>query len=140
MRISDWSSDVCSSDLRIGGARFCRAIFDIFEPVGYLYPPRLCTGQNAWRLVAEGWDRLIERFRIFTGQHIVNDALHFMRWNIQRLVLWRAGGIVGHNLIERPDFGHRRAHAITKPFAHLGNCSLRAGGTDRKSTRMNYSH
>src|SRR3546814_16021151 len=40
-----------------------------------------------------------------------------------------AGGIVGHNLIERPDFGHRRAHAITKPFAHLGNCSLRAGGT-----------
>src|SRR3546814_5314762 len=52
-----------------------------------------------------------------------------MRVNIQRLVLWRAGGIVGHNLIERPDFGHRRAHAITKPFAHLGNCSLRAGGT-----------
>src|SRR3546814_9306562 len=23
----------------------------------------------------------------------------------------------------------RRAHAITKPFSHLGNCSLRAGGT-----------
>src|SRR3546814_10230615 len=86
MRISDWSSDVCSSDLR------------------------LCTGQNAWRLVAEGWDRLIERFRIFTGQHIVNDALHFMWWNIQRLVLWRAGGIVGHNLIERPDFGRSEEH------------------------------
>src|SRR3546814_3377745 len=81
---------------RIGGARFCRAISDIFEPVGYLYPPRLCTGQNAWRLVAEGWDRLIGRFRIFTGQHIVNDALHFMRWNIQRLVLWRAGGSEEH--------------------------------------------
>src|SRR3546814_16847854 len=104
MRISDWSSDVCSSDLR------------------------LCTGQNAWRLVAEGWDRLIERFRIFTGQHIVNDALHFMRWNIQRLVLWRAGGIVGHNLIERPDFGHRRASAIPKPIPHPGNCLLRPGG------------
>ncbi len=58
----------------------------------------------------------------------MNDAFHFVRRDIERLFLRSAGGIIGHELGQSPDFGHRCAHAITKPFAHLRNRLFSAGG------------
>src|SRR3546814_15163755 len=34
MRISDWSSDVCSSDLEVGGTKFLAQVVDGLDPKG----------------------------------------------------------------------------------------------------------
>src|SRR3546814_1161796 len=49
MRISDWSSDVCSSDLT---AAYSDAIFGLFWLLGYRFSPRLADigGAKLWRI------------------------------------------------------------------------------------------
>src|SRR3546814_5762840 len=67
----------------------------IFEPVVHFRSACLRAGQSAWRLVPEGRHRFIKRFGIFACQHLMNDAFHFVRRDIERLFLRSAGGIIG---------------------------------------------
>src|SRR3546814_13962221 len=79
MRISDWSSDVCSSDLVVGGHRVVRvelaaaAVFEMLEPPGYSVPA--CGSLNGCPRgdVAEHADGFIERRAVLTVEHGMDE-------------------------------------------------------------------
>src|SRR3546814_18424156 len=63
MRISDWSSDVCSSDLRVGARRAAdRRLVDVDDLVDVLDPLDGVVGAGKGaRLVQAAGQRLVER-------------------------------------------------------------------------------
>src|SRR3546814_4350583 len=63
MRISDWSSDVCSSDLRVGARRAAdRRLVDVDDLVAVLDPLDGVVGAGKGaRLVQAAGQRLVER-------------------------------------------------------------------------------
>src|SRR3546814_2212355 len=113
MRISDWSSDVCSSDLAAGG----------LAALEFLAVPRRATA-------------LLEAVRIV--EHVVDDAKGFVLIGVSgfaaRLCLGygvRRIGDVGRNVV-----GVRRAVSDARRIEF----HARSRATERKSTRLNSSH
>src|SRR3546814_4612382 len=115
MRISDWSSDVCSSDLSILGrsrvTHFMADLLSFGNPIGSGggEPERLCVA-------------LLDRLPV----DIAEEGIH----------IFRGGGAVIHVKavlvhIEREQrhAGDRAVHVIPRPVI-----------VDRKSTRLNSSH
>src|SRR3546814_2744455 len=87
MRISDWSSDVCSSDLRLRGSR---AVRGDMGPSGLQRPPRL-----AGRSADGGYPRLLRNHAPPCGR----------------------GADVGRAISVRADAGRRRASLSPRPRA-----------------------
>src|SRR3546814_3440484 len=89
MRISDWSSDVCSSDLDakfaphpgevVGGHRVVRvelaaaAVFEMLEPPGYSVPACGRLNGCARGDVAEYADGFVERRAVLTVEHGMDE-------------------------------------------------------------------
>src|SRR3546814_5755574 len=117
MRISDWSSDVCSSDLGAG--------VDRVELVGKDFA---------------GADRGLGQMR-----HAVHGVRHAQAVPMHRCLLLEA--VLDMNAqaiaLSHADFRSRDL-AVVAPCGglavRLGNQTGTTGGRDRKSTRMNSSH
>src|SRR3546814_5353947 len=123
MRISDWSSDVCSSDL--GACSGCDGlgVSQFFDPARVVVHPELSLAAGAVR----GWDRR----NAYYFQLIQSLAKHFgfgvdTPWSelaeeSRQAVLFGSG-----------------KDAVT--FSYLTDSGGRTQRTDRKSTRLNSSH
>src|SRR3546814_867776 len=126
MRISDWSSDVCSSDLLalaycagIGGARQ-NAIRTTFkeETETDLFGEQAVLCGGATKLAQAGWETLVEAG--YQPEIAYYECLHELKLIVDLLY---EGGIT-------------RMHEFISEAAQYGD--LTRG--DRKSTRLNSSH
>src|SRR3546814_12384575 len=122
MRISDWSSDVCSSDLPDAGGGdfdFSKAKQNFGEPVP--------TFEQHWRI--DGLRRLLRRSRRFTGPNRLDIIQHVFDILTARRLRRDILGFVG--LALGPVHYHRPRPDI---FQHALDGWPRAGGrADRKS-------
>src|SRR3546814_2103727 len=114
MRISDWSSDVCSSDLVLG------------------------TGQRESRGVKRGYIADMTATEIAVRE-AVEQAERIAGINIENVwVGFSAGGLVSDVAsVEVELGGHRIEQADIDELLHAGRESIDPG--DRKSTRLNSS-
>src|SRR3546814_10872232 len=124
MRISDWSSDVCSSDLRPAITEEAEGGAVAAHPIKFDR-----RDQNARLLAAEVLD--------IVPPLVGNEAVAVE--GLPVLGADAVGGDHGH------DIGHAVAHHRALPHAagvEVGVVRLVAdgGGEDRKSTRLNSSH
>src|SRR3546814_3442858 len=142
MRISDWSSDVCSSDLR------CAA--DRRQGPGFR-EPRTLRGPVAPGAGADG-----DRHLLCDDRPAARGAARLARSHRHRSCRWRGRRVVTgwlHHLMIAPillplmasalmlAFDERRR--VLKRLASLGTAALlivNAAALDRKSTRLNSSH
>src|SRR3546814_8624178 len=111
MRISDWSSDVCSSDL--AAARPYLRLGRLDRPIG------------TWLLLFPGW------WAIALGDAAANPGpswLLYLYFGVGA-VLMRAAGCTINDILDR-DIDGRVARTATRPIP----------SGDRKSTRLNSSH
>src|SRR3546814_2246418 len=126
MRISDWSSDVCSSDLfavRLERHEHC-----------------VIAGLAVWRQITfdpGGECRLLRGLRGEVGADLLDWAIRGLREEAAHVIdvfwqqLQRAGFVAAENALV---FGfHRVAEFFQAPVLHDDL-------EDRKSTRLNYSH
>src|SRR3546814_4968874 len=106
MRISDWSSDVCSSDLAAFDGRYLAKMFkDKIAPVkAALLDQRIVAG---------------------LGNIYVCEALH-----LAGIEPGRASGRISKQRLER----------LAVAIKEVLSAAILAGGSDRKSTRLNSSH
>src|SRR3546814_16849884 len=108
MRISDWSSDVCSSDLRVVRRDFLQHSRAVVELVGLAY------GTQGYAITLEGARRLAEHCR--TVRRPIDDEMD-RSW---------APGLPNHELYPAPileaavasDTGHSRLVAQSAPPYH----------------------
>src|SRR3546814_8625162 len=129
VRISDWSSDVCSSDL-----------IDVFHAFGDRAPDGILAVEEAGIVEADE-ELAVGAVRILGARHRAGAA--HMRLVVElgiQLLARTAGAIaariagLGHEALDHPV----ELHAVIKTFAHQ---FLDAGDmVNRKSTRLNSSH
>src|SRR3546814_3551792 len=127
MRISDWSSDVCSSDLTVADRTLARVVkrcqdlpgqtlFQFVDEDGARHP--VTSGDvNAYIRDAAGSD--------FTAKHFRT---------------WGASVIAYAAIVEAGEQGITLKGLLERVSAALGNTPAVARKSDRKSTRLNSSH
>src|SRR3546814_8497492 len=123
MRISDWSSDVCSSDLFAGRQRFDRRACPPF-PAG-----------NERSGCSPGGERVAMReIAIVVGERDKMDlrARREVLEQVKAADLVTAIGRIRHAVREEEEFHHPSPLAIHGP--------MMLASQDRKSTRLNSSH
>src|SRR3546814_4896066 len=119
MRISDWSSDVCSSDLRVGRSLHGLAWYACL------------LAQHGRRLRTQGYDLLLASWGY-------PDAVG-TRWLARRLGLPYVVKVHGSDLNALAPSGMRRRQVVTALHDAAAVISV-SRALDRKSTRLNSSH
>src|SRR3546814_1491623 len=120
MRISDWSSDVCSSDLKIGSAAFTGAFSDHFVHAKTTLRDGTCKKEGRTRVgfAITSVQPNGSHLAICQGGHVEKTPAVLVRGVRMQVSRGRPGGsVIGRKAV------------LDGP-----------GKTDRKSTRLNSSH
>src|SRR3546814_5523120 len=123
MRISDWSSDVCSSDLNATALRYYDQVLDIYQGDPNLLLALYNSRGNALKQMARGADALVQ----------FQQALTLAEKMGSRSQQGRVLRNMARTEIELGDLD-AAARAIDRGLALAGSDG------DRKSTRLNSSH
>src|SRR3546814_5841278 len=142
MRISDWSSDVCSSDLRVWLSEIMLQQNTVPAVIPY-FAKFLARWPDVHDLAAAPVDEVMEAWAGL-GYYARARNLH----KCAQAVSERLGGIFPDTvdgLLELPGIGTYTAAAIAaiafdRPAAVLDGNVERVLARDRKSTRLNSSH
>src|SRR3546814_2509056 len=134
MRISDWSSDVCSSDLLFGGEeRFCRRLLRFLDRLGFTATIAIASTPGAAHALARyGGARVAILHPGAQTEAIADLPLAALRLTPEALVAAARFGL------------ERIADLYPMPRGpmakRLGRSTVTRLDQDRKSTRLNSSH
>src|SRR3546814_13176883 len=108
MRISDWSSDVCSSDLFTGPALAAAGL----EPLPDFSSEEIASNARRWRILQQRGKRLTV-LRLAKASFTFAGGIDYLAWKINRhagtaIVLDRKSVVEGTSVSERVDLGGRR--------------------------------
>src|SRR3546814_10722613 len=153
MRISDWSSDVCSSDLRVG---FSEAPFDFYEEFqvktgGYSVEFGRTTGGVVNAITKSGTNEFHGGAKLVFGPKDWESSAHDSYFDSDRyltrsrdktdstrLNVWGSGPLIQDRLFFFAMYAGRDVQPENTD--NLGNRFSRSKSEDRKSKRLNSSH